>query len=168
MHRPWTLYTAPGLLLARALHVAWLALVQRGVRRLLLPGLRTDPGMSGEDSGTIIYSLPPFQVAVFLVFVALSSVGILTPLEVISTRLSVQRNHGAGSGGFGSVAQEDEELASMEYAGKDEDVIALRPEDNPYEGFVHCGKSILQEEGPSALLRAWWMTLIVGILSAFS
>jgi hypothetical protein len=117
--------------------------------------------MEGKD----LDSLPPFRTGIFIVFLVVSAVMVLTPLEVITTRLSVQRNHSQAAG-FGAVPQDEQ--PDMEYAGQDEDVIALRPEDNPYEGFTHCAKSILQEEGPEALLRAWWVTVILSLSGAFS
>ncbi|KAG8788365.1 hypothetical protein FRC15_004645 [Serendipita sp. 397] len=166
LHRPWMIYLAPGLLLTRTLHVSWLVFVHRGVRRLLLPSLNTDDLYNEEDPSTVIDRLPPFRLGLYLLFVAISAITVLTPLEVISTRLSVQRNHSEAAG-FGRVPQ-DEDTADLEYAGRDEDVIALRPEDNPYEGLVHCGKSILQEEGPETLLRAWWVTLLLSLIGAFS
>lgn len=57
-----------------------------------------------------------------LVFVALSlgSTVVLTPLEVISTRLAIQRNHEVG-GEFATLAQEDGQ--GDEFAGDGEDVI---------------------------------------------
>lgn len=74
-----------------------------------------------------------------------------------------QRNNEPG---FSTVPQEED--PDIEYAGRDEDVIALRPEDNPYEGLKDCGISILQEEGYPALFRAWWVTVIGGLLTALS
>lgn len=163
LHRPWVLYLAPGLMLARTLHVIWLVFIQRGVRRLLLPSL--DPDKLAETDDPIGMFDSPIRLGFYIFFVGLGAVAVLTPLEVISTRLSVQRNN-SQVGGFGAVPEE--ELPDLEYAGRDEDVIALRPEDNPYEGFVQCGKSILQEEGPETLLRAWWVTLAASLLGAFS
>lgn len=151
--------------MARTLHVLWVILIQRGIRHLLLPALDSDELMAGDPS-RVYDNLSPIGVGFFVAFVSISAVAVLTPLEVISTRLSVQRNS-SQSGGFGEVPQ-DEDLPDLEYAGRDEDVIALRPEDNPYEGFVHCAKSILQEEGPEALLRAWWVTVAAALLTAFS
>lgn len=49
-------------------------------------------------------ALSPRSFVVYLVF-ALFSTGILCPLEVISTRLAVQRNHESAE--FNSVAQEE-------------------------------------------------------------
>ena len=74
-----------------------------------------------------------------------------------------QRNNEPG---FSTVPQE--EKPDTEYTGRDEDVIALRPEDNPYEGLKHCWLSILEEEGPLAFYRGWWVTVIVDVLTAFS
>lgn len=162
IHQPWTLYLAPGLMAARTLHVVWLTFVQRGVRYILLPSLSILP-TDGSDGG--LENIPPIRFGLYLIFI-IASMFILVPLEVITVRLSVQRNH-SGTGGFGAVPQ-DEDLPELEYAGRDEDVIALRPEDNPYTGFVHCAKSIVQEEGPEALMRAWWVTLIVSLLGMFS
>lgn len=79
------------------------------------------------------------------------------------TNFFSQRNNEPG---FSTVPQE--ESPDLEYAGRDEDVIALRPEDNPYEGLKHCGLSILQEEGYQALFRAWWVTAIGGVLTALT
>jgi hypothetical protein len=75
---------------------------------------------------------------IFLIFQLLSA-GFLTPLEVLSTRLSIQRNsyspyavssqHDGGMGAAGAVLPD-----GVEWAGVEEDVIGLRPEEEPYEG----------------------------------
>ena len=84
------------------------------VRLLLLPEL-SRPGPSSEG-------VPVVRLAIFSVL-ALASTVVLTPLEVISTRLTIQRNHAAPE--FNSVSQEEEVDAeeAVEYAGVDEDVI---------------------------------------------
>jgi hypothetical protein len=135
------------------------------VRHLLLPSLDSTI-REGDDPTVIFEKLSPVRTSIYVAFVGVSAIILLTPLEVISTRLSVQRNHSPG-GEYGAAPQ-DEEAPEMEYAGRDEDVIALRPEDNPYEGFAQCAKSILQEEGPETLLRAWWLTLLSSLIGAFS
>jgi hypothetical protein len=159
------LYFAPGLLVARSLHVFWLVFIQRGVRKLLLPNFNADLIVDG-DASEVVQRLSPIGMGFYIAFVGVSAVLVLTPLEVISTRLSIQRNS-SQLGGFGAVPQ-DEDLPELEFAGRDEDVIALRPEDDPYYGFVQCGKTILQEEGPETLLRAWWVTMTMTLLGAFS
>jgi hypothetical protein len=45
---------------------------------------------------------------------------------------------------------------------------SLRNEDDPYLGLVDCGKRIVDEEGWMVLYRAWWLTMLGGILGAFS
>lgn len=44
--------------------------------------------------------------------------------------------------------------------------IRLRNEAEPYLGLVHCAKTIVNEEGFRALYRAWWVTLLGGLISA--
>ena len=45
---------------------------------------------------------------------------------------------------------------------------SLRHEKDPYLGFVDCAKSIITEEGWGALYRAWWITLLGGVVSALA
>jgi hypothetical protein len=116
----------------------------------------------------------------------LFSTAILTPLEVISTRLAIQRNHAAPE--FNSVVQEVEGEGEehAEYSGAEEDVIGcaylgvssemklmhysrrLRSEGDPYLGMIDCAKRIVKEEGYRALYRAWWLTLLGPLGGAFS
>ena len=82
----------------------------------------------------------PTLFIIFLVFQLASSI-FLTPLEVLSTRLSIQRNsyspyavasqHESGMGAAGAVLPD-----GVGWAGVEEDVIGLRPEEEPYEGSV--------------------------------
>lgn len=113
--RPWILYLTPGLLAAEVAHIAYVAMGLGPLRRLLLPGLSKSGVPKAED-------FPPVRLGVFLVLVVLSTL-ILTPLEVIATRLAIQRNHAAPE--FNSVSQEEtgdpEEVA--DFAGAEEDVI---------------------------------------------
>ena len=130
-------------------------------------------------------AISPVKLVIFIV-IALLSTAILTPLEVIAIRLSIQRNHAAPE--FNSIAQEEngdgEEVT--EYAGADEDVIgyvtlfswfsfpitfhkcSLRSEREPYVGLVNCAKRIIDEEGWSALYRAWWLTMLGSLMGSFS
>jgi hypothetical protein len=113
--RPWILYLTPGLLAAQVSHIAYVVLGLRTVRRLLLPELSQHGLFSREDVSVI-------KLAIFFVL-ALASMVVLTPLEVIAVRLAIQRNHAAPE--FNSVSQEEEGDAeeAAEYAGIDEDVI---------------------------------------------
>ncbi|KAI0047776.1 hypothetical protein FA95DRAFT_1558767 [Auriscalpium vulgare] len=158
--KPWILYLTPGLLATELLHIAYFVLGLRTLRHLLLPSLSGTGRPSPEDVSTtklIIYCA-----------IAFISTTILCPLEVIATKLAVQRNHASPE--FNSVAQEEEgdaeELA--EYSGAEEDVIGLRSEEDPYLGLVDCFQRIVQEEGWRALYRGWWVTMLFGTFGAFA
>lgn len=45
---------------------------------------------------------------------------------------------------------------------------SLRTEREPYIGLVDCAKRIIDEEGWSALYRAWWLTMLGCLTGAFS
>lgn len=113
--RPWIIYLTPGLLTTQVLHIAYVVLALRSIRHLLLPALSEPGAPNKEDISTVALSI--------YFVIALLSTAILTPLEVIATRLAIQRNHSAPE--YNSVAQEEEgdaeELA--EYSGAEEDVI---------------------------------------------
>jgi len=158
--RPWIIYLTPGLLLAEVLHIAFVVLVLRTLRHILLPAL-ANPGVPSKEDFT------PVRVGIYFI-VCLISTAILTPLEVIATRLAIQRNHAAPE--YNSVVQEaegdGEEYA--EYSGAEEDVIGLRNEGDPYLGMIDCAKRIVAEEGYRALYRAWWLTLLGPLGGTFS
>jgi len=113
--RPWILYLTPGLLAAQIAHIAYVTLFLRLIRQLLVPEL-TNPGMPRRDEISVV------KLVIFFIIALLSTV-ILTPLEVIAIRLSIQRNHAAPE--FNSISQEEDGDAeeAVEYAGVDEDVI---------------------------------------------
>jgi len=158
--KPWTIWLTPGLMASEATHIFYVVVILKGLRRLLLPALSQDSVPTAAD-------FPVFQTSLYIALVMLSTL-ILTPLEVISTRLAIQRNHAAAE--YNSVAQEvdgdAEEVA--EYAGAEEDVIGLRNEGDPYLGMVDCAKRIVEEEGYKTLYRAWWLTLLGGLFGAFA
>ncbi|KAJ7901894.1 mitochondrial carrier domain-containing protein [Mycena olivaceomarginata] len=158
--QPWILYLTPGLLASQCLHIAYVTLVLAPLRRLLVPII--------EESGFVAYSeLSWIKISVYFAVVVVSA-GILTPLEVISTRLAIQRNQASSE--YNSVSQEVEGDAEeiAEYAGADEDVIGLRTDAEPYTGLLDCGKTIINEEGFMALYKAWWLTFFGGLVSAFA
>ena len=113
--RPWILYLTPGLLAAQVSHIAYIVLGLRTIRHLLLPEL-AQPGLPSKEDISVA------RLAIFFVLAVASTV-VLTPLEVIATRLAIQRNHAAPE--FNSVSQEEEGDAegAAEYAGTEEDVI---------------------------------------------
>ena len=112
--RPWILYLTPGLMAAEVIHIVIIVLFLGPLRRVLLPEL----SRSGIDRPKV--SL--IKLTIYFIIFCLS-VAVLAPLEVIATRLAIQRNHASAE--YNSVSQEidgdgDE---TVEYAGADEDVI---------------------------------------------
>lgn len=112
--RPWILYLTPGLMAAETCHICVIVLFLGPLRRLLLPKM-SQPVLTFSDISVWI-------LAVYLIFLC-ASVLVLTPLEVIATRLAIQRNHASAE--YNSVAQEVDGDAedSAEYSGAEEDVI---------------------------------------------
>ena len=99
---------------AELIHVGIIVLFLGPLRRVLLPEL-SQPGFSRPKVSLI-------KLAIYFVIFCLSVV-VLAPLEVIATRLAIQRNHASAQ--YNSVSQEidgdgDE---TVDYAGADEDVI---------------------------------------------
>ncbi|KAH7927145.1 mitochondrial carrier [Leucogyrophana mollusca] len=158
--RPWILYLTPGLLAAQVMHIAYVVLGLRSIRQLLIPGIASGSITRWEDVSMV-------RLSIFFV-IALLSTAILAPLEVVSIRLAIQRNHAVPE--FNSISQEEdgdaEEVA--EYSGTEEDVIGLRTEREPYIGLADCVKRIIDEEGWGALYRAWWLTMLGTLGGAFS
>src|SRR5258706_4388685 len=94
-YKPWKIYLAPGLIPARMIHVLWLVIVQRTVRSLLLPGLDPLHGSgSGDDKPgsekwyNPLSNVNTFALIAYIIFVVLSAIFILTPLDVMTTRLT--------------------------------------------------------------------------------
>lgn len=112
--KPWLLYFTPGLLPAQLIAVAYGVLGLRTLRHFLLPGYR--PGADLPESFTFL------RFGLYLIVVVVST-AILCPLEVIATKLAIQRNHASAE--YNSVLQEEEGDAEeiVEYAGAEEDVI---------------------------------------------
>jgi hypothetical protein len=109
--RPWILYLTPGLMAAELIHVGIIVLFLGPLRRLLLPEL-SQPGSK----------VSVIKLTIYFVIFCLSVVA-LAPLEVIATRLAIQRNHASAQ--YNSVSQEidGDGDQTIEYAGADEDVI---------------------------------------------
>ncbi|KAF8161135.1 hypothetical protein B0H34DRAFT_699604 [Crassisporium funariophilum] len=157
--RPWILYLTPGLMAAQMVHICIVVLFLGPMRRLLLPAL-SKPGVAAREISIV-------KLAIYLLIFCLS-ISALAPLEVIATRLAIQRNHASAE--YNSVSQEVDGDAeeTADYAGAEEDVIGLRSEGDPYLGLVDCAKRIVDEEGWMTLYRAWWITFLGGLGSAFA
>ncbi|KAI5121563.1 hypothetical protein M0805_000744 [Coniferiporia weirii] len=156
--RPWTIFLTPGLLASEALRVAYIILFMDPLRLAILP-----PASPTEANPFTRHSVARLSLYLGLAFISMI---IIAPIEVVSTRLSIQRNHDYSA--FSAVGQdEDANVNDVVYSASDEDVIGLRPDDDPYTGFLDCVKRIIDEEGYKTLFRAWWLVLIPLILVAF-
>lgn len=175
--KPWILYMTPGLMLTEILHLGLVILLLSPLHRLLLPAV-VNPDLDLAD-------ISIWKAVVYFIIVAIATI-VLAPLEVIATRLAIQRNHASSE--YNSVPQgaENDGEDTVEYSGTDEDVIgcvlpsfltpkrktnlfpSLRHEGDPYNGLVDCAKRIMDEEGIMTLYRAWWVTLLGGLASAFA
>ena len=107
--RPWVLYLTPGLLTAQVLQISYTVVILRSLRTLLLAG----------DSFSSV------KFGIYVLIEMLSTV-IICPVEVMTTKLAIQRNHSAAE--YNSVEQEVEDDAIeapeyAEYSGQEEDVI---------------------------------------------
>ncbi|ETW78801.1 hypothetical protein HETIRDRAFT_410744 [Heterobasidion irregulare TC 32-1] len=160
---PWILFLTPGLLIAQALQVSYaVGLVY--FRRTLMPNLTI------SSSSVRLKDISPMWPVLF-VGVALLSTLVLTPLEVIAARVSVQPNFTASEPkpAPGAGTEADIKAVGALY-NPDEDVIRLRGSDEmdpgPYTGFIDCGKRIIIEEGWRTLYRGWWITLIACLSAA--
>ncbi|KAG8695392.1 hypothetical protein FRC12_012571 [Ceratobasidium sp. 428] len=164
--KPWVLYLTPGLLVARMLILIWVVAVAQVVRAVLLPSLSR--GLSDvrdpDDQNRMTKHLNPVKLAVFLIF-SMASTAILCPLEVLATRLSVQRNHPTTDADRAIDGASD---PMPDYIGEEEDVIALRSEEDPYRSLLDCGRRMVNEEGVGSLFRAWWLTMIAVTLGSFA
>ncbi|KAI9455327.1 mitochondrial carrier [Lactarius psammicola] len=157
--KPWILYLTPGLLVAELLHITYVVIGLRVLRHLLLPSL-------SHVDDSVPPDLSPRSLTIYLA-ISLFSTAILCPLEVISTRLAVQRNHESAE--FNSVAQEEVgDTEDLPEYSPDEDVIGLRNDTDPYLGLRDCAKRIVDEEGWRALYRGWWLTMLFGVFGAFA
>lgn len=163
--KPWILYATPGLLGAKLLHLAYVVLVLRTFRTLLLPSVSKMANGTWERETGLPEDITFLRVTTYMIIATLST-AILCPLEVIATRLSLQRNHPATIP-YQAVSEQEAAEPEEMYAGI-EDVIGLRSEYDPYSGFTDAAKRMVTEEGWRALYRGWWITLCAGLLSTFA
>jgi hypothetical protein len=112
--KPWIIYLTPGLLAAETFHIALVTFILNPLHRVLLPTI-ADPQLDITD-------ISLWKAALYFVIVAFATIA-LAPLEVIATRLAIQRNH--ASTDYDAVAQEAEGEGDgiPDYSGADEDVI---------------------------------------------
>ena len=112
LKKPWIIYLTPGLMAAEVLHILIIVVVLGPLRKLLLPEFSASPTI--EDISGV-------RIALYTV-IAVVTTALITPLEVIATRLSIQRNHASAE--YNSVQQEvDGDAEPVEDYGGDEEVI---------------------------------------------
>jgi len=140
--RPWVLYMTPGLVIAVVLQM----IVQIGFV-VVSQWFATSLFEADHERAYIITAMLGYCVLVLVV------VTISVPLQVIATRLSVQRDFGGESPSF-EMDLEDSPL--QEYAS--EHVVQIR--DKPYTGLIDCAHKLGRKEGWMTLYRAWWLTLL--------
>lgn len=98
LSQPWRLYTIPGLLPATYAHIAWVGLLTRLVRHILVPNLGGLADPTPASPGDTTYTGPnsstkevnPIFLVLFLAWCGFSVVA-LSPLEVVGIRLATQR-----------------------------------------------------------------------------
>ncbi|KIJ49645.1 hypothetical protein M422DRAFT_225557 [Sphaerobolus stellatus SS14] len=166
LRKPWLLYLTPGLLAAKVLHLGYIILFMGTFRALLLPSLGKIASGTYDRSDGVPQDFTTIRIFSYVFLTAISTI-ILCPLEVIMTRLSLQRNH-RDSDHYEAAQGEAVELEpESEFAGS-EDVIGLRDESDPYVGLQDSARRMINEEGWRALYRGWWITLLGGVLSGFA
>ncbi|KAJ7678947.1 mitochondrial carrier [Mycena polygramma] len=146
--KPWAIYQIPGLLPALLLNFAFSHFILRPLRSLIFPW--TD-------------SYPPAEEAirnVLLVLVTLLSTIVSAPLELIVTRLALQRNYGGLVFGEDSAAMNAAESGAVAVAPPSSNALHLRSENDPYLGLIDCAKKIIAEEGWPVLYRMWFLTFL--------
>ncbi|KAF7335721.1 hypothetical protein MVEN_02227600 [Mycena venus] len=154
------------------------------LRVLLSPAERTQPlrlylapgvAFAIALEGLIVASFNLFRIAIDslplgfaiggLVPVLLLTAAIITPLEVMIQRLTLQRRSRLTPG----LAPSEDAIPPppvysaepvMEFRGTDID-----SGEAPYTGLLDCTRKIVAEEGWSVLTRAWWLTLAAMVLS---
>ncbi|KAG6827887.1 hypothetical protein H0H92_010096 [Tricholoma furcatifolium] len=150
--RPWTLYFTPGLVVANLLKIviALPILKFKPLQRFIIPHV---PKTREEIDVHFFLRSIVFTLLIILV------TSLLVPLEIIATRLAIQRNHDSQP----QVNLGEENVATtpeVPVYSSEEEVIGLRDESDPYTSFRDCLKRIVAEEGRSTLFRAWWISFI--------
>ncbi|KAG1778456.1 hypothetical protein EV702DRAFT_153174 [Suillus placidus] len=145
---PYRIFIIPGLLMACT---SWVLFIVGtiGARHFLFRVAKQFPGNFGnwEDMRPHI---PLLVVVVILSFVL--NVLVLTPLEVMMVRLSIQAK--------ATQVTLLLDTPPVEAVGP----VRLRTDKVEYTGLISCARLIIHEEGWGALYRGWWWTAFRGIL----
>ncbi|KAK0485273.1 hypothetical protein IW261DRAFT_1591451 [Armillaria novae-zelandiae] len=145
---PWAIYQIPGLLPALVINVFINIKLIRPLHYLIFPVDHPEDMSVAETC---------LGLACILLVTALGT-AVFTPLEVITTRLALQRNHGPRP------APLEEGGHKVSESSPSGDVV-IRLHDKPYLNLLDCAKTIIQEEGWPVLYRGWFITF-QGVLYA--
>ena len=170
--KPWVLWLTPGFLPAILLHILLRILVFRHLRQIIEPDQRNWP----VHFDGIFY----LRMCATMLLVAVFSV-ILAPLDVIVTRLAIQRNYGNPKIDPASEVLEveamDLEKAQVDFHLETQELtvwyvktthittnhpisLRLRQDKDLYHGLYDCAMRIVREEGWQVLYRGWWLALL--------
>nr|GAT55660.1 predicted protein [Mycena chlorophos] len=145
--QPWRLYLLPGVAAATFLE-AFIALAVNALWLFVTGAQRPNHGPPESLARAVYYTIAVALLAL--------STGVLTSLDVLRIRLSLQRLPGETTVASGELAV---------YSATEE-VLEVRVEQLPYTSFRDAVRSIVAEEGKHALLRGWWITAL-GLLPMF-
>ncbi|KAJ7677069.1 mitochondrial carrier [Mycena polygramma] len=84
--------------------------------------------------------------------VILFTTALVTPLQVIAVRLTLQRR--------GSETLDPDTIHEQPVYEENESVTQFRTEEAPYTSLLDCARKIVAEEGWGVLTRAWWVTVL--------
>ncbi|KAJ7159253.1 hypothetical protein C8R43DRAFT_994264 [Mycena crocata] len=146
---PLKLYLTPGVALSEVL-------------RGLVP---VTVGVLRQFVAPRVYSTHQISILAAALPVLALTTALLTPLQVMGTRLTLQRLADPSTITLedDTIPAEDADVAST-YS---EEVIEFRSRTQnlaPYASLRDCGESIVREEGWKVLFRAWWITALFVIL----
>ncbi|THU83233.1 hypothetical protein K435DRAFT_831519 [Dendrothele bispora CBS 962.96] len=155
-HRPWNLYLTPGLIFANFL-TAFIVFFTKVIFVIAMSAIPLDK--VGFDPLFLSISLG----AVIMLF----SSALISPLQVMAMRLTLQRNHGKKikEESDGQPQTQDEQAAKLELKAYslDVDVMGFRDELDPYTSLYNCFIRVKQEEGWRVFYRAFWVTVLLQI-----
>lgn len=143
---PYRIFFIPGLLATCTLWVLYIVCTI-GARHFLFVKQFPEDFGNWEDMRPHI----PLLVGAVIFSLALNAL-VLTPLEVMMVRLSIQAK--------ATQVTLLLDTPPVEAVG----LVRLRTDKDEYTGFISCARLIIQEEGWGALYRGWWWTAFRGIL----
>ncbi|KAL0953281.1 hypothetical protein HGRIS_004531 [Hohenbuehelia grisea] len=144
---PLLLYLTPGLLAAQLVHASFILLLPRII-------------------GYLEMNLPKPTSIILGITVGMLLIIPTAPLQVIITRLAVQRDYGPDGDGVLEATPEvsdKDEKGDIESSGRVDvepyfsGVVRTRADPDQYTGFLDCVQRMYTEEGWSVFYRLWWL-----------